>query len=315
MDVDEIRLFTDSLRQALARHSDDADSALTEVEWHAALADDPRTATRAVFDVLGAQNVASSALDDVLTFALGMVPSADRVVVLPPVGKHIPPATYDRAELTIDGLASSRIDHASEVLVVVDGGKQHFLSRLPLSAIETETIHGIDPDGGWRSVRGQLKVSEIKAVSWGDVVAAGQLALAQQLTSAARTMLGLAREHSISRSQFARPIASFQAVRHKLAESLVAVEGAEAALDAGWADPTRFAATMAKVIAGNAAKTVAQHAQQVLAGMGFTSEHPFHHYLKRTMMLDHLLGSSAVLRREIGEAAIAAGDLPPLLPL
>jgi alkylation response protein AidB-like acyl-CoA dehydrogenase len=128
-------------------------------------------------------------------------------------------------------------------------------------------------------------------------------------------MMSLAREHAVSRSQFDRPIGSFQAVRHKLAESLVAVEGAEAALDAGWADPTPFAATMAKAVAGNAAKTVAKHAQQVLAGMGFTSEHPFHRYLKRTMMLDQLFGSSASLRREIGEATIAAGELPPLLPL
>jgi alkylation response protein AidB-like acyl-CoA dehydrogenase len=72
---------------------------------------------------------------------------------------------------------------------------------------------------------------------------------------------------------------------------------------------------MAKAIAGDAAKTVAKHAQQVLAGMGFTSEHPFHHYLKRTMVLDQLLGSSTSLRTEIGRSVIDAGKLPPLLPL
>ncbi|HEX3899524.1 MAG TPA: acyl-CoA dehydrogenase family protein [Mycobacteriales bacterium] len=314
MNTAEIGLFSDSLRQSFARH-DDADTALAEVDWHTALAEGPAAATRAVFDVLGEQNVISSALDDVLTFALGMAPSRGRCFVLPPIGKHAPPATYAKAELTISGLASSRIDNATEVLVVVDGGKQHFLSRLPSTAVESQPIHGIDPQGSWRSVRGQVKVSEIKAVSWDDVVAAGQLALAQQLTSAARAMLGLAREHAVTRSQFDRPIGSFQAVRHKLAESLVAVEGAEAALGAGWADPTPFAATIAKAIAGNASKTVAKHAQQVLAGMGFTSEHPFHLYLERTMLLDQLLGSSASLRREIGEAAIAAGELPPLLPL
>jgi hypothetical protein len=315
METEDTRLFTDSLRQALARHGGDTDAALTDVDWHAALADDPRSATRAVFGVLGEMNAASTALDDVLTFALGLEPSAARAVVLSPIGSRTPPATYDRAELTVAGLATSRIDDASEVLVVVDGGKQHFLSRLDRSAVASTAIQGIDPDGGWRSVEGQVKVSEIKAVSWQEVVAAGQLALAQQLTSAARTMLNLAREHAIGRSQFDRPIGSFQAVRHKLAESLVAVEGADAALDAGWADPTPFAAGMAKAIAGNAAETVAKHAQQVLAGMGFTSEHPFHHYLKRTMMLEQLLGSSASLRNEIGQATLDAGEAPPLLPL
>jgi hypothetical protein len=316
MDADDVRLFTSSFRQAIDRHGDKSvDAALADVDWRAALTDDPGSATRAVFGVLGERNLASTALDDVLTVALGMEPSGERAVVLPVLGGYLPPATYDRAELTIDGLASARIETTREVLVVVDGGKQHFLSRLERAAVESTAIEGIDPQGGWRSARGQVKVSGIKAVSWSDVVTAGQLAVAQQITSASRAMLELARQHALDRNQFDRPIASFQAVRHKLAESLVAVEGAEAALGAGWADPTTFAATIAKAIAGNAAKTVAKHAQQVLAGMGFTSEHPFHHYLKRTMMLDQLLGSSASLRREIGEAAIAAGELPPLLPL
>ncbi|HVU61309.1 MAG TPA: acyl-CoA dehydrogenase family protein [Mycobacteriales bacterium] len=315
MDSAELRLFTDAFRQSLTRQEDGVDEALAAMDWRAALADDPAAATRAVFGVLGELNAGSSALDDVLTFALGLDPSTERAVVLPPIGRHTPPATYDRAQLTIRGLASARVDTATEVLVVVDGGKQHFLCRLPAGAVEPTPVHGIDPGGGWRAVHGQVTVSEIKAVSWDEVVAAGQLALAQQLTGAARAVLGLAREHAVSRSQFDRPIASFQAVRHKLAESLVAVEGAEAVLDAGWSDRTPFAATMAKIAAGTAARTVAKHAQQVLAGMGFTSEHPFHRYLKRTMLLDALLGSSAALRREVGAAVVDRRALPPLLPL
>ena len=46
----------------------------------------------------------------------------------------------------------------------------------------------------------------------------------------ARAMLTLARQHALDRVQFGRPIASFQAVRHRLAETLVAIEGAEATL-------------------------------------------------------------------------------------
>lgn len=315
MDAAELQLFTDSLRLSLARHGDDADAALAEVDWRAALADDPRAATRAVFGVLGELNARSSALDDVLTFAVGLDPSGDRAVVLPPIGRHAPPATYHRAELTISGLATARVDAASELLVVIDGGKQHFLSRAAVSALEVAPVAGMDPAGGWRSVRGQVKVSEITAVAWDEVVAAAQLALAQQLTGGARAMLVLAREHAVSRSQFDRPIAAFQAVRHKLAESLVAVEGAAAALDAGWSDPAPIGASMAKLVAGNAARTVARHAQQVLAGMGFTSEHPFHRYLKRMLVLDGLFGSSASLGSELGASVMAARRVPPLLPL
>ena len=53
-------------------------------------------------------------------------------------------------------------------------------------------------------------------------------------SGASRTMLDLAREHAVERVQFDRPIAGFQAVRHRLAETLVAIEAADAALDAAW---------------------------------------------------------------------------------
>ena len=44
------------------------------------------------------------------------------------------------------------------------------------------------------------------------------------------SMLSLARQHALDRVQFGKPIAGFQAVRHRLAETLVAIEGAEATL-------------------------------------------------------------------------------------
>ncbi|HEX3707881.1 MAG TPA: acyl-CoA dehydrogenase family protein [Mycobacteriales bacterium] len=314
MDAADRKLFGDSLRQAVAG-SDHADAALAALDWRAALADDPAGATRVVFAILGELNLASSAIDDVLTYALGLEPSEDRAVVLPSLGGHLPPATYERAEVTVDGLATTRITVANQAIVTIDGGKQMFLSRLSPEALDVTAIDGIDPAAGWRRIHGTAKVSDLKAIDWDRALTAGQLALAQQLTSAARAMLGLATEHAKSRSQFDRSIGSFQAVRHKLAESLVAIEGADAALDAGWANPSPFAAMIAKSIAGSAAKTVAKHAQQVLAGMGFTSEHPFPGYLKRTMVLDQLLGSSASLRAEIGRSVVESGEIPKLLPL
>ena len=50
------------------------------------------------------------------------------------------------------------------------------------------------------------------------------------LVGAGRAMLSLARQHALDRVQFGRPVASFQAIRHRLAETLVAIEGAEATL-------------------------------------------------------------------------------------
>ena len=128
-------------------------------------------------------------------------------------------------------------------------------------------------------------------------------------------MLELARRHALGRVQFGRPIASFQAVRHRLAETLVAVESAEAVLGAAWEDGSPTTAAVAKALAGRGARTAARHCQQVLAGIGFTTEHPFHRYVRRALVLDELFGSSRSLTRELGVELLAARRLPDFAPL
>src|SRR6202044_3606584 len=113
-----------------------------------------------------------------------------------------------------------------------------------------------------------------QAADWPAALAVGQVALGYELIGAGRTMLELARTHALERMQFGRPIGSFQAVRHRLAESLVALEAAAALLDAAWEDPAPAIAAMAKAFAGRSARTAARHCQQGLAGIGFTTEHP-----------------------------------------
>ena len=81
-------------------------------------------------------------------------------------------------------------------------------------------------------------------------------------------------------SSSGEPIAWFQAVRHRLAETLVAIEGAEATLSLPGADNPDLTALLAKAAAGKAALTAAKHCQQVLGGIGFTAEHDLHHHVE-----------------------------------
>jgi hypothetical protein len=157
----------------------------------------------------------------------------------------------------------------------------------------------------------------IHRVSQGDLVpvGAGRHALGWWLVGASRTMLSLARRHAVDRVQFGRPVASFQAVRHRLAETLVAVEGAEATLLAAAAEPDELSFMLAKAAAGRAALTAARHCQQVLGGIGFTAEHDLHRHIKRALLLDGLLGSSRELTREAGAVLRAKGFAPRLAQL
>lgn len=140
-------------------------------------------------------------------------------------------------------------------------------------------------------------------------------ALGWWLVGSARAMLTLARRHALDRVQFGKPIASFQAVRHRLAETLVAIEGAEATLDLPGVDNPDLTAMLAKAAAGKAALTAAKHCQQVLGGIGFTEEHDLHRHVKRALVLDGLLGSSRELTRKAGAGLRARGSAPRLAQL
>jgi acyl-CoA dehydrogenase-like protein len=144
-------------------------------------------------------------------------------------------------------------------------------------------------------------------------LAAGRRALGWWLLGTGRAMLALARAHAVDRVQFGKPIASFQAVRHKLAETLVALEGAAAVLSA--AGPDELSSLLAKAAAGHAALLAARHCQQVLGGIGFTAEHPLHTHMKRALVLDGLLGSARELTRAAGRAVIDSGSAPRLVDL
>ena len=72
---------------------------------------------------------------------------------------------------------------------------------------------------------------------------------------------------------------------------------------------------VAKSMAGRAASVAAANALQVLAGIGFTWEHPFHRFHKRGIVLDRLLGSSRDLPAEIGARLAALGEIPTLVTL
>jgi hypothetical protein len=157
----------------------------------------------------------------------------------------------------------------------------------------------------------------IHRVAQGDPVplAAGRHALGWWLVGTSRAMLALARQHALDRTQFGRPVASFQAIRHRLAETLVAVEGAEATLLAAAVEPDDFGFLLAKAAAGQAARIAARHCQQVLGGIGFTAEHELHRHVKRSLVLDGMLGSARELTREAGATLRAKRFAPRLTQL
>jgi hypothetical protein len=311
---DDRALLERSLRHATETCSGAAlDTALDELGWRDALSVDARAAVALLFALQGAANARSSALDRALAHALGHEAEA---VVLPAVGGWEAPGELEAGRTRVRGVATARLAERDTALVVARAGEAHVAVEAATGALVARPIRGIDPTLALAEVSGEVAgARELGPVDWRGAVALGQLAAGHELVGAAGRMLDLAREHALERMQFGRPIATFQAVRHRLAETLVASEAANALLDAAWLDRAPEAAAMAKASAGRAARAAARHCQQVLAGIGFTTEHPLHRYVKRVLVLEQLLGSTRALTRELGADILERRQLPALLPL
>jgi Acyl-CoA dehydrogenase, C-terminal domain len=302
--------------------------ALDEFGFADLLAEAPRDAVSALFTALGRTGSMSTSLQDVLlqplTEYLPVAPTECNVV-LP--GPGISAAAYVGAGegeqlLEVRGLVLGARPAPTYLAPVVLNGELSWIGLQESSGMSTRRVGGLDPALEMAEITGVDVAADVivagkqAVAAWDAVATAGRLALGYQILGAVGRMIDLAVEHARSRVQFGRPIGSFQAVRNRLADAHVAREGAAAALALAWdADDTVLAGLLAKSLAGRAARIAATQCQQVLAGIGFTAEHPFHCFLARALVLDSVLGSAAELPTVIGAHLISAGTIPRLVDL
>src|ERR1700735_5116271 len=288
------------------------------------LAEAPQDAVPPLFHPVRAPGSMATSLQDVLLRPLAeYLPPATTAcnVVLPGIGAELVGATYGEL-LTVRGLVIGAQAAPTYLAPVTIRGELAWVGLQEISGVSTRRIEGLDPGLAMTevtgvNVRADVIVAGKQAVAaWDAVATAGRLALGYQIIGAGGAEIGLAVDHARSRVQFGRPIGSFQAVRTRLADAHVAREGAAAALASAWdADDAVLAGLLAKSLAGRAARIAATQCQQVLAGIGFTAEHPFHRFLARALVLDSVLGSASELPTVIGARLIFDGTIPRLVDL
>lgn len=202
-------------------------------------------------------------------------------------------------------------DHlASELGVVVepDGA-----SLIDLSAVgeRMSSSPGIDPLSPAAIAHiDHLRPLASVAAAHDPVFARGAVLVAAMASGIAEATRDLAADHARSREQFGRPIGVNQAIKHACTDMAVRAEAATTqtlfaamTLDNDRPDLT-FQASAAKVVATDAGLENARTTVQVHGGLGFTWEHDAHLHLKRSHVLDQIIGS----RRHHLATLI---DLPP----
>jgi hypothetical protein len=201
------------------------------------------------------------------------------------------------------GAVAIDVRGAARALVLVpEPGGGHALGRVAVTgdarAVDlTRPSGAIAPGTTVEPVAGQTRVLDGAAVTrW---TALGLAATSADLVGTMRGTTKLACDYARDRRQYGRPIGSFQAVQHLLADAFVAAEGsASAALHAAWAVDALApadavaAAAVAKAYCARAARTVCETAIQVHGGVGNTWECLAHVYLRRALLASDVLGGA-----------------------
>ena len=170
----------------------------------------------------------------------------------------------------------------ADVVVAADGTR--------LTRWRTFTAHRVDTmDLTRRLARVEAKDSADIGADPGLAGRAAILLAAEQI-GAATKCLDLTVEYTKDRVQFGRPIGSFQALKHRMADMYVAVQSARAVVNDAIAEPSQTSAALARVAASEAFSKVAAEAIQMHGGIAITWEHDIQLYFKRAHGSAQLLG-------------------------
>jgi hypothetical protein len=301
--------FRTDLRRTFAAALDHEDPTKAREEllnsgWIDALTADEPVAVSLLFRLQGQTRQDAAALDDVVAHHLAVhwpaVAEADLTVAYPV-------ASNGRGSVATTHVALSAHRHARRVLWIDHPATDHLQIVDTGDGPRGQPVTGIDPSYSLlgfssRPSGPSTDFSGAEAQqAWAEAMAAAQVALAHQMIAGANALLSLATEYARARKQFGTPIAGFQAVKHRLAETLVAIAAADAFAVAAATSVSPTNAALAKVLAGRAAAAAGKNCLQVFGGIGFTAEHDFHRYFRRNLVLDRLLGDTQTLERSIGE--------------
>jgi len=213
---------------------------------------------------------------------------------------------HGRAEFVLDGASAAHLVTAART----PAGCDLFLVAGDGEGVQRRALPTLDPTRGQAAVSFDGAAGTPLTTEGGGtaVVDAGLdvalVVLAAEQVGGAAACLDLAVEYAKIRHQFSRPIGSFQAIKHKLADLLLLVEMGRSAVDRALQaeqDPARLAeaAAVAKIWCSDAYTTVATENVQVHGGIGFTWEHDAHLYFRRARADEQCLGDATVHRERL----------------
>ena len=186
----------------------------------------------------------------------------------------------------------------ADVVVAAADGQLNRWTRFSAQPVTT-----MDP------TRRLARLQPEETVALGDdpgIADAAAILLAAEQIGAAERCLDLTVEYAKSRVQFGRPIGSFQALKHRMADLYVAVSAARAVVVDACVDPTPANAATARLVATEAFSIVTAEGIQLHGGIAITWEHDMHLYFKRAHGSAQLLDAPRELLRRLEAEVLPA---------
>ena len=200
---------------------------------------------------------------------------------------------------------------AADLLVVTVAGGRHVVVEAGAPGLSITRSESLDTTRRLYEVRFDgTPGEELSAEDWESPWLAVTVANAAESVGVGQRAMEMAVAYAKERTQFDRPIGSYQAVSHPCAQMLLEVEGARAAVYwAAWAldhepETAPVAASMAKAYAADAGRRVTSAALQVHGGIGFTWEHDLHFLLKRAHANARMYGDAAWHRGRVAALSL-----------
>jgi alkylation response protein AidB-like acyl-CoA dehydrogenase len=244
------------------------------------------------------------------------VPAVETIAVAAPLlaasGHPALPEVLSGRALVTAHLGTATADQAVPFLQTADyallGGDDGEVRLHERGELDAEPVRSVDGSRQLARLRGRPAGGTVLAATSEAAWQRGVLGTAAVLVGLADRMLSMTVGYVVDRRQFGVPVGSFQAVKHRLADSYLAVEFARpAVLAAGWAQAADAAdaaeqTSMAKVLASDAAVAVARAAIQCHGAIGYTTEYDLHLFAKRAWALVPSWGSAGWHRRRLAAA-------------
>ncbi|PRX58615.1 alkylation response protein AidB-like acyl-CoA dehydrogenase [Nonomuraea fuscirosea] len=205
---------------------------------------------------------------------------------------------------TVTGVAGAEV---ADVLLVPVDGDLYVVEGAPAEEATVEVVTSLDLTRPVATVTlRRARARRVGACDLAGVLRFGAGLLASEQLGVAEWCLDTTLAYVKERHQFARPIGSFQAIKHRLADLWLDVVRARAAARNAVADGSSISVAVAQSWNAGVAVHAAEEAVQLHGGIGMTWEHPVHLYLKRAKAAEIALGTPGDHR----EALASMADVP-----